>query len=471
MRIFWVVVLVLLWWAPGAEAACSGSNQIWTCTAGSSVAQINAALGSAPDGAIITLQSGNYTWSAGTINNFSNSKGVTLTCASPGACVVTLTGLAINITYSGINTKLYRISGFHFQGNCSGGACIHVHHASSGGTGTLQNLRIDHNTFAGLGDNGNSVMVFIGATDRGGNVYGVIDNNTVTDTIGHRLFHVLGDTDVPDRPWGASSRGTANAMYLEDNTLIFATAGAPLYHCADAWRSGKYVWRFNSSINCRVATHGLPHGGVALWEVYRNTITGNEGQSGSWSDCWRCIQSQGSGEIYVFQNNIRGLSNVSNGAIVVQHYRSDSGQPGDYGVCDGSRTVDGNWAPTTTYRGYPCLAQPGRMEVGGSPIWGKLAPMFAFGNINGANASKRDLTIEGSNYINQHVVANRDFYNAVSASAQTSQTSPFNGTTGMGYGTLANRPTTCTHPTYPDGDQGGGVMYLGDRPRSVEHKG
>jgi hypothetical protein len=42
------------------------------------------------------------------------------------------------------------------------------------------------------------------------------------------------------------------------------------------------------------------------------------------------------------------------------------------------------------------------------------------------------------------MIANRDYYGEVSQSAQSSPTSPFNGTVGTGYGTLANRPTTCT---------------------------
>ena len=42
------------------------------------------------------------------------------------------------------------------------------------------------------------------------------------------------------------------------------------------------------------------------------------------------------------------------------------------------------------------------------------------------------------------IIANRDYYAEVSMSAQSSPTSPFNGTVGTGYGTIANRPTTCT---------------------------
>jgi hypothetical protein len=40
-------------------------------------------------------------------------------------------------------------------------------------------------------------------------------------------------------------------------------------------------------------------------------------------------------------------------------------------------------------------------------------------------------------------VADTDYY-AQASGLQTSSTSPFNGTSGAGWGTLANRPTTCT---------------------------
>ena len=55
-------------------------------------------------------------------------------------------------------------------------------------------------------------------------------------------------------------------------------------------------------------------------------------------------------------------------------------------------------------------------------------------------------------------IANRDWYTDGSNGspvAQTSPTSPFNGTSGVGFGTLANRPTTCTtHVGYFATDQG-----------------
>jgi hypothetical protein len=60
-------------------------------------------------------------------------------------------------------------------------------------------------------------------------------------------------------------------------------------------------------------------------------------------------------------------------------------------------------------------------------------------------------------YVPNHEQANRDYYNAVSASAQSSATAPFTGATGMGFGTLANRPTSCTTNT---NESGGGVGYF-----------
>src|ERR1019366_4836093 len=45
------------------------------------------------------------------------------------------------------------------------------------------------------------------------------------------------------------------------------------------------------------------------------------------------------------------------------------------------------------------------------------------------------------------LIANRDWYTDGSNGSphgQTSPTSPFNGTSGVGFGTLANRPATCT---------------------------
>lgn len=453
-------------WPQTSEAACYGSGTSWTCQAGSTIAEVNTAIGSASDGTVMTFQAGNYTWNSGTINNFSNSAGITLTCETQNACNVTVGGSTfLELSYSGANTRLYRISGFSFQnGTCP--ICIHVHTMSSGGGGTLERFRLDHNTFTNFSASG--VVLQIGATDRGGSVFGVADHNTLTAPLAHIFVHTLGPGSVQDSPpysWGPSRRGSSNNFFIEDNTMTFGMADINLRHCMDVWRSGAVVYRFNISQNCRVATHGVVHGGVANWEVYRNQIERTAG-SGSWTDCTRCIQSQGSGEMYIWDNAFIGASGIVNSAaITIMHYRSapDADFHGPMGQCDGTRSVDGNISPISTYHGWPCMAQPGRMEVGGTPVWGKLAPLAIFRNYNASTNAKQDGVPSHPwnepNYGPLHLLANRDYYNAVSASPQISPTSPFNGTTGIGHGTLANRPTNCTHTTAPGGDEGGGVMY------------
>jgi MYXO-CTERM domain-containing protein len=88
--------------------------------------------------------------------------------------------------------------------------------------------------------------------------------------------------------------------------------------------------------------------------------------------------------------------------------------------------------------------------------------MYVWNNRWTADGAKIDLNVEnpwGATQpgVEDHIKAERDYYNAVSASAQISPTSPFDGTKGMGYGTLANRPPTCvTNPL----ESGGGVGYF-----------
>lgn len=85
-----------------------------------------------------------------------------------------------------------------------------------------------------------------------------------------------------------------------------------------------------------------------------------------------------------------------------------------------------------------------------------LDPIYQWADFStgGANVN----TPMGSN--SGKVIANRDFYPQASG-IQTSPTSPFKGTSGTGWGTLANRPTTCTpHVGYAEYTSGGAFVQL-----------
>jgi hypothetical protein len=111
---------------------------------------------------------------------------------------------------------------------------------------------------------------------------------------------------------------------------------------------------------------------------------------------------------------------------------------------------------TTGIAGWPNPVRDPIYEAGEHILAGS-------GNVNGA------VNIP-SNGTSTRVLLNRDVYAEVSQSAQSSPTSPFNGTVGTGYGTLANRPTTCTAGVgYWATDQGtwntynssqGGILYV-----------
>ena len=455
MRILVLILFGLLWLSSGAEAACSGSGTNWSCTAGTTVAEVNATLNNAANAATLTFAAGTYNWAGQGTIALSNSKGVTLICASAGTCAVPFGGSTpnlIELVFSGTNTRFYRVSGFAFSNGGSCATCIWFY-----GNGTLDGFRIDHNSWTGF-DNA-AALVFLGSNANAGYFYGVIDHNTITANDDNMIVKILGHNinEAFTTPW-RQVRGTRENVFIENNTFNIATGFSDVA-CMDAHQAAQMVLRYNTSTNCRgFDTHGMPHGGAMNFEIYRNNFRKTSDEL-TWGDMKRMILNQGSGEMYVWDNQFTPFgATVASWAIDFLYHRDQTGQGGAHGICDGTKSVDGNVAPTATYRGYPCLAQPGRQLVGGQKPWGQLAPMGFWGNYNTKNGAKVDGNFSQQGSYN-HVVEGRDFYNAVSASLQTSSSSPFNGTTGIGRGTLANRPTTCTHTTAPDGDNGGGVMY------------
>lgn len=435
-RMLGLTILVLFWWTSGAEAACTGSAQTWNCTAGTTSAEVNSAIGSATDGAVLTFAPGTYSWAAIT---FSNTKGVSLICASVGACDATVSGGAIGLTgtLSGNNTKLYRVSGFDF---INAGSFTFWFY----GTGTLSQVRIDHNTF--LNAQPGTAIIFFGENTTVGNFYGVIDHNTFTSSGNIAAFQMIGGVNNSPPP---SAFGTVNNMYFEDNTITIATMNNPGHGCMDSWGGAQIVWRYNTTVNCLVTAHGVIHaGGPANIELYGNSMSVNSGASGvGFADCYRCAHFQGSGELIAFNNLFAAYGTKSIDPLEVTHYRSHpAGGPNGMTQCNGGDSRDGNRSPSVTFYGYPCWRQPGR------DFAGNLKPMYAWNNRwsdTGAQVPLSFYSIGGSpDYFAQHIVPNRDIYNAVT---------PFNGTVGVGVGTLANRPAACvTNPS----ESGGGVGYF-----------
>lgn len=426
--------------APGpARAECTGSGTEWTCTAGSTRDEVQSAIDDADDEAVITFASGGYDWTDGRIS-LNAIDGVTLICATERTCDVMHDGdLIFKDDVPVASARLHRISGFNFTGSAGTGTIWFL------GQNDLTAIRIDHNTFHETNGSECKVAVFFGAIDPAldGNMYGVIDHNTFTAPRNQTgVKHLAGQ----DAAWQTGLPGSAQNLFIEDNVFMYPEAG---YDggcgCIDSWAGGPTVFRFNQATNCRAVVHGVCHGGPPNFEVYHNTITTPDG--------YRHVHHQGSGEMFVFDNDL-----TNGDEIALLHYRSCPSPDTGCGMprCDGTQSIDANRTPMSTYRGYPCYRQPGRDESG------RMRPIFAWGNVNDGGRS----VIENQNAWGcsdpspeDHVRENRDYYNAVSADAQTSPTSPFDGTTGMGFGTMANRPTTCTTTSEAADAGDGGVGY------------
>ena len=259
--------LISLLWVSGAEASCSGSGTTWNCPAGTTSADLATGLSNAADGATLTFAPGAYTWDT-TFVSFDNAKGVTLICATQGACNVAMSGtLGMNGNLSGLNNKLYRISGFNFNISAAANYVVWFY-----GPGTLARLRIDHNNFNA--PDGATVMYF-GPGDNSftATFYGVIDHNNFSSSGSISTLIYAGALNPTPPP---SPAGTANNLFFEDNTIAITTMTNADRTCVDGWGNNNLVLRHNTSTNCVWASHGATHsGGPANIEFYNNSITVN----------------------------------------------------------------------------------------------------------------------------------------------------------------------------------------------------
>lgn len=476
-----IFLLTLLIPSFAHAAACPGSGLAYSCPAGTTPATVQDTITDAADGATITFAAGSYTW-GGSFVVLDNTKGFTLQGAGIGLSNVTIESpgsvCCSNGHFSGTNTKLYRVTGFSFL-NAPSDVIAFVFAGASGAKAT--NVRFDHNQFKDFGTG--SIAILYGVNSSGGvlgsQVTGLVDHNEFYGTSNNfTAFKILGKgvTDFSNVPQTGTVRGTIDNSFFEDNRVEMVVNVNVSSPCIDGWSAASYVVRFNYWRNCQIGAHGSTHqGGVVNFEMYGNITvrdTGITSQGALVEEGWRIWDHHGSWESYVWGNTIQHLRTIHPQALTVIHYRS-ADQVEAFGAtfvppgrCDGFQPNDGNTSPRTTHYGYPCWAQPGRMPANGSPVWGALAPIYVWKNVDDATGNKVDLfigdpwTVDKPPQTSNHIVEGRDYYNAVSKDAQTTSSSPFDGTTGMGFGTLANRPTTCTHTTSPDGDEGGGVAYF-----------
>ena len=461
IKLLAIILLIVLLSYQTVWATCSTSDggNTYNCTAGTTVSQVNSVLSSANNNAVVNFAAGSYTW--GSNIDFSNlsGRGISLIGAGAGSSTVNMSGGTFIYYTWDSNTNLLRISGFTFN-NCGTYFIDFYGDAGDGTADTLTQFRFDNNVVNAV--NGADVIRFGEGSAWGSTkIYGSIDNNTFqASSTSARYIQYQGPANTGLD--SGSYSGTSKNLFIEDNKFLNATQDNVGLGCIDANWGAALVIRNNYATNCSFKAHGLYgswNWGVANYEVYDNEIRNTVGQNTSG---YRAIHHQGSNEFIAFNNIIHSSTNSSDAAIGMLNYRSCSELSQSPTACDGNdASHDGNRSPTESYYGYPCYRQLGRLTDG------TAAPMYFWNNRwdtdgDGVGDSKLDISFESycTNDGTYHVIANRDWYEEAGTGPQSNSSTPFDGTTGMGFGTLANRPSTCT-PTSEALDVGyAGVGYF-----------
>jgi hypothetical protein len=357
-----------------------------------------------------------------------------------------------------------------FQGTCTTSGC--------------PNIRVDNITFSSETWETPMSGGFVVIDD----VFGVVDHNTANepDAASPALVQVSysswqGVGDFGDNSFAsADTFGTAQTMFIENNMLTGVRGSENDVPPAGLNAGGaRYVCRFNTVVNMSgtglcsahgTAWSGRPRGQRQV-EVYYNTVGAGNGAS--------CdgIDGLNSGVGYYLSNSVSDPTGGCN-KFVALDIPTFIKTAAPWGNCNGTGLYD--QIPFTSTSA--CVDQPGSgagtLLLGTTPVlltigvagWPNpaLDPVYEAGEVMTAGGFGTPVKVaaDGSS---TRILADRDYYAEVSQSAQSSPTSPFNGTVGTGYGTLANRPTSCTPVVgYWATDQGtwntyngsqGGVLY------------
>ena len=194
-----------------------------------SSANVQTAINAASAGDTVSIPAGSCTWSS----TVSITKPITLQGAGAGSTVITgATGQTtpmISYSPSPVSSTLMRVTGFTFNANNNS----QFFQTSSNSINPIPRIRYDHNTLSNGVSNANEPFRV------NGNVYGVIDSNTISGSL-----HL--DRDGTQRAaWDnlTFTFGTSENLYIEDNIYTGVPNNTP--PVGAGWGS-RYVFRYNT---------------------------------------------------------------------------------------------------------------------------------------------------------------------------------------------------------------------------------
>ena len=369
-----------------------------------SLADVQAAIAQANPGDTVVVPNGSTTWNQQLVIN----KGIILKAATKGGVTITMGFEGQNfkdsnylIKYEPSNPSAnepFRISGFKFDGNHKGEGIT----LKNTTTTAINRIRIDNNEFSNWQTDVAARVINIEGT-----VYGVADNNIFynDDSSTYRAFSFYSYYGGQDAwKYLTYDHGTADNFYFEDNIIytknVIATDGA----------GGRYAFRHNNIIL------NQPPGTLML---YLLDAHGNMGEGGNW----------GQMGVEFYENDIELNSN----GIVFIDIR------GGKGLIYNNRVT--NMASTPAYQVreeyYDWLNPPAKNLISGQPQY--VSECYFFNQTNNGNKIYPRLSISQTlDYGGgEGIVPREDVHVFIEKSS-------FDGSSGVGVGTLSQRPASCT---------------------------
>jgi hypothetical protein len=375
------------------------------------------------------------------------------------------------ITTGAINS-FFRLTGITFEG----GSSTQSKYGLVTIGGNTQNLRLDH---LHLNSNTYTSSVNTGWFRIAGANEGVIDHNladlapcngssgsTCANIVsnGFQAFNDINDsTGLGDGAFAQPTGfGTSEFLFMENNVF---NGGLP----NDCNFAGRFVMRYNT-VNDAYAgiqthdtkTEGGPQRGCRGYEAYHNYFTGPTATPASGATSSKGAPSLIWGNTLAsgYARFFEAGTDRNSGAA------AETNNPNGWGYCGSTVNNNGvgsNWDGNqpNLATGYPCLDQVGRGQTlqslngqtfpnrlnstTGTIAWPQqeLEPAYLWNNSIGSATYIRTVDSVTTN--------NRDYYYDC-GSSNSGCSGTFSGAAGTGYGTLANRPATCT--------AGGGGPYL-----------
>jgi hypothetical protein len=399
----------------GAQVGCTGSSPKWASSA--DYASVNTCVSGATAGDTITV-SGNATWTS----TLTFTRGVNLV----GSGTPIITGQR-NLIYwtpdSAARTAhdTLKITGFTFDGN-------NATSADTGSTGLIRvastttdyvNLVITNNTLKNTAARG---LYF------SGRIYGVMGGNTF-DRIGIILSPFGGDVLSWDNE--TQAYGVAQNFYVEDNLIQWSSDQAVGFTgWIESGNGGRVVVRYNTWDFTNLVTVD-----TNIWDAHglqsmQNAKDLNNCGYDGYGACDPTLKTCQQHSTMVSEYYGNKLYNSSNAAKNLMSHR------GGWQIMFNNTYVAASGTSSLYYSQYSCdsCADTGTYTQ-------HVDRTYNWGNFSGTGSTRMSMTKNldfcesavGSPYT---ITANRDYF--------TDVVPTFDGTSGVGAGTLAARPATCT---------------------------